>query len=119
MATRIPGFIATAVVFLDDGMSISKLCKDPELDPDAIAAYLSSVVNSHIKAARVLSIAGSQDTNDILITSGGRYFVIRFLSEQQVFFYVVTEENGRLGTIRGLLKKYEKHVEKTLELQTG
>lgn len=113
MANHIKGYIASAVVNLEDGLPVSKLCTDPEIDCDAISVYLSSIVNSHIKTTRI--IPGTRKTNDISFTTDKNYFIIRILPRQQVFFYVMTEEDGRLKFKRLLMEKYEKYVIKTLE----
>ena len=113
MATHIKGYIASAVVNLEDGLAVSKLCTVPEIDCDAISVYLSSIVNSHIKTTKI--IPGTRETNDISFTTDKNYFIIRILPSHLVFFYVMTEEDGRLKSKRSLMEKYEKYVMKTLK----
>lgn len=113
MADRMEGFVASGVVNLDDGLSVSSLCIDPETDIDAITVYLASVVNSHFKAARLIS--DTRETGDILFTTDRNNFIIRLLSSQRVFFYVMISNADRLEFKRLLMEKYEALVRKTLE----
>ncbi|MCP4689848.1 MAG: hypothetical protein GY859_17480, partial [Desulfobacterales bacterium] len=55
MASRMEGFVATGVVNLDDGLSVSSLCIDPGIDMEDVTVYLASVVHSHFKAADLIS----------------------------------------------------------------
>ncbi len=113
MATRMEGFIAAGVVNLDDGLSVSNLCIDPEIPLDDVTVYLASVVHSHFKAADLIS--DTRETSDILFTTGKNNFIIRVLSTQRIFFYVMTTDSGRLEVKRLLMEKYEPLVKKTLE----
>ncbi len=113
MSTHIEGFVASGVVNLDDGLSVSSLCVDPEVKIEDVTVYLASVVHSHFKAADLIS--DTRETNEILFSAEKNNFVIRLLSKQRVFFYVMTGDGGRLGTRKLLMEKYETLVIKTLE----
>jgi hypothetical protein len=113
MATRILGYIASAVVDLETGLSVSQICADPEIDCDAISVYLASIVNSHIRSSK--AIPGIRDISDISLTTDKNYFVIRILPEQQVFIYVMTEMKGRLESKRSIMEKYGNVIIKTLK----
>ncbi len=112
MAKRMEGFVAAGVVNLDDGLSVSSLCIDPEIAIDDVTVYLASVVHSHFKAAELIS--DTRETSDILFTTDKNNFIVRLLSTQRVFFYLMTSDAGRLEVKRLLMEKYEALVRKTL-----
>ncbi|MCP4691729.1 MAG: hypothetical protein GY859_27025 [Desulfobacterales bacterium] len=112
MSTHIEGFVASGVVNLEDGLSVSSLCIDPEVHKDDVTVYLASVVNSHFKAAELIS--DTRETNEILFTAAENHYIIRVLSKQRVFFYVMAGDAGGAETRKLLMEKYEVLVIKTL-----
>ncbi|MCI5132595.1 MAG: hypothetical protein D3904_14050, partial [Candidatus Electrothrix sp. EH2] len=54
LKTKLPGFLAAAVVHCDDGLSLAELSVRPDIEAGAAAAYLSSIVKSNRKAIKLL-----------------------------------------------------------------
>jgi predicted regulator of Ras-like GTPase activity (Roadblock/LC7/MglB family) len=105
MAQELPGILAAAVVSVDDGLSIAEVKRRPEIDTAAASAYLASIVKSNSKAIRLL--ADDQVTDDILITTGQYHFIIRHMTDQPIFIFLMTTREEWLAKARMLIKKYE------------
>ncbi len=112
MATHLKGYVASAVVDLEDGLSMSKLCVDETLDSDAISAYVANIVKSHTTATKI--IPGTRATDDISFTTDMNYFIVRIFPEHQIFFYVMTEKTGQLEFKRKIIEKYGNLVMKSV-----
>lgn len=108
MADDLPGFVASAVVLADDGLSVAKLSRDPSVDAETTSAYLGVIVKSNLKAIKLL--AGEQVTDDILITTDKHYFLIRHIETKPCFLFLMAKRNEWLGRARLLMRKYEKEV---------
>ncbi len=108
MADELPGFVASAVVLADDGLSVAKLSRDPSVDAETTSAYLGVIVKSNLKAIKLL--AGDQVTDDILITTDKHYFLIRHVETKPCFLFLMAKRNEWLGRARLLMRKYEKEV---------
>ncbi len=105
MAYELPGILAAAVVTVDDGMSIAQVSRHPEIETAAASAYLASIVKSNSKAIGLL--ANDQVTDDILITTGQYHFIIRHLTGQPIFIFLMTTREEWLAKSRMLIKKHE------------
>ena len=108
MAHELPGFVASAVVLIDDGLSVAELSTHPDVEAGTASAYLASIVKSNLKAIKLL--AGDQTTDDILITTESNYFLIRHISGKPFFLFVMTKKDEWLGRARVLMRDYEKAV---------
>ena len=104
----LPGFVASAVVMVDDGLSLVEYAKDSSFEVGEASAYLASIVKSNNKAIKLLS--GEQVTDDLLITTDKNYFLIRHSTGKQFFLFIMTTKNEWLGKARILIKKYEELV---------
>lgn len=113
MADELPGFVASAVVLADDGLSVAKLSRDPEVDAETTSAYLGVIVKSNQKAIRLL--AGEHVTDDILITTADYYFLIRHMVGKPCFIFLMAKRSEWLGRARLLMKKYETRVSAVLD----
>ena len=105
MAGEIPGVLAIAVVAVDDGLSIAESRRREDIDVAEAAAYLSAIVKSNARAIQLL--AGSEAVDDILVTTSNYHFIIRHVSEQPFFVFLMTTKEAWLAKARLLLKKYE------------
>jgi predicted regulator of Ras-like GTPase activity (Roadblock/LC7/MglB family) len=105
MAQELPGILAAAVVSVDDGLSIAEVNRRPEMETAAASAYLASIVKSNSKAIKLL--ADDQVTDDILITTGQYHFIIRHMTDQPIFIFLMTTREEWLAKARMLIKKYE------------
>ena len=84
IASELPGFSAAGIVLIEDGITVAALGKGPETDPSAIAAYLTGIVQSKIKAA---PFVGEQPSvEDILIARDDRYYFIRLAPKDLTSF---------------------------------
>ncbi len=93
MADDLPGFVASAVVLADDGLSVAKLSRDPSVDAETTSAYLGVIVKSNLKAIKLL--AGDQVTDDILITTDKHYFLIRHVQTKPCFLFLMAKRTWK------------------------
>ncbi len=105
MSDAIPGSLVAAVVSINDGLSIAEDCRREGIDSAAASAYLASIVKSNQNAISLL--AGDQLTEDILITTQDYYFIIRCLSDQPFFIFLMTEKGSWLGLARMVMEDYD------------
>lgn len=112
LAEELPGFVASAVVLIEDGLSVAELSKNADVEAGAASAYLASVVKSNQKAIKHL--AGGQITDDILITTDKNFFLIRHMEGKPFFLFVMTNKDEWLGRTRLVMKKYESLILESL-----
>ena len=108
IAADLPGFVASAAVLVEDGLPIAALTKRADIDPEAISAHMTSIVQSNLKALKLIS--RDQVTDDILITTNDYYFLIRHKSDKPYFLFIMTKRDEWLGRVRLRIKKYEKEI---------
>ena len=104
----LPGFVASAAVLVEDGLPIAALTKRADIDPEAISAHMTSIVQSNLKALKLIS--RDQVTDDILITTNDYYFLIRHKSDKPYFLFIMTKRDEWLGRVRLRIKKYEEEI---------
>ena len=105
LGEEMPGFVAAAVVLVEDGLSIAEHAASSNVVAGEAAAYLASIVKSNRKAIRLLG--GGQVADDILITTDKNYFLIRHGEGKPFFMFIMTTHNEWLGKARMLIRKYE------------
>jgi predicted regulator of Ras-like GTPase activity (Roadblock/LC7/MglB family) len=105
---ELPGFVTAAVVNCDDGLSLSELSVQPELEAGTAAAYLSSIVKSNRKAIKLL--ANNAVTDDIIVSTGQHHFIIRDLGKLPFFLFVMTDRNEWLGRTKMVMQSFEKEL---------
>ena len=113
LSCELPGLVVSAVVLIEDGLSIAELSVNPNIEAGPASAYLASIVKSNLKAIKLLG--GEQKTDDILITTDHNYFLIRHIAGKPFFLFVMTRKDEWLGRARLLMKKYEKVMMKILD----
>ncbi|MBI4772662.1 MAG: hypothetical protein HY788_00540 [Deltaproteobacteria bacterium] len=113
IADDLPGFVASAAVLVEDGLPIAGLSKRADVDPEAISAHMTSIVQSNLKALKL--VGQDQVTDDILITTNDYYFLIRHKPGKPYFLFIMTERNEWLGRVRLRVKKYETEIIRILE----
>jgi len=103
LADRLPGLYSSAVVSIQDGLTVAEVNRRLEVGVGVASAYLASIVQSNIKAVKVLG--WNEPVDDILITTGKNYFLIRHIPNQDYFHFVMTAKNAWLGQTRLLMKE--------------
>ncbi|MEN8258661.1 MAG: hypothetical protein ABFS09_12435 [Thermodesulfobacteriota bacterium] len=117
LAKDLPGFVAAAVVLVEDGLSLAEYTNNKQLEAGEASAYLASIVKSNRKAIKLLE--GGQVTDDILITTDKNYFLIRHGADKPFFIFVMTSKNEWLGKARLLIKKYETMINSIMAKKTA
>ncbi|MEW6263983.1 MAG: hypothetical protein AB1641_12985 [Thermodesulfobacteriota bacterium] len=112
MAGHLPSLVATAVVHLEDGLSITGVSTREDVDAGAASAYLATIVQSNQKAIKAL--ADGQVTDDILITTDQYYFLIRHSHTLPYFLFVMTQKDEWLGRARLIMADYNRRMEEIL-----
>ena len=108
--TTIDGFIAGALVDSESGLAMAKAGGDG-IDLDLAAAGNTEVVKAKRRVAEALKL--NDDIEDILITLGKAYHLIRPLdSNKSLFIYVVLDrKRANLAMARHEVKGFEKTLD--------
>jgi Domain of unknown function (DUF4388) len=96
--------LCTGIVRLDDGRALIENAKDPVFTA-SIASY-AAVVKSHLAAAELLGGPALGETEDLLITLGRAYLLIRMLGTNHFHaLFLARSANPAFG--RALMRSYE------------
>ncbi|MGW7438652.1 hypothetical protein [Streptomyces sp. NPDC054849] len=111
--TVIEGAIGAALVDYGSGMALGTIGGGKELDLAVAAAGNTDVVRAKVRTMEMLGI--KDEIEDILITLGGQYHLIRLLKGRgsSGFFLYLALDKGRanLAMARHQLKKIEAELE--------
>ncbi|MER5720092.1 hypothetical protein [Streptomyces sp. NPDC002132] len=111
--TMIEGALGAAVVDYTSGMALGTLGGGKELDLNVAAAGNTDVIRAKVRTMEHLGVTG--DIEDILITLGSQYHLIRLLKGRQgagLFIYLVLDrERSNLAMARHQLKRIETELE--------
>ena len=104
------GFIACALVDYKSGMCLGTAGNTNEINLEIAAAGNSEVIKAKGKVMQNLGL--KDQIEDILITLGNQYHLIRMLnSYDNLFIYLVTGKNGNLAMARHKLTSVEQQVQ--------
>ncbi|GHF98492.1 hypothetical protein ACFFSH_06780 [Streptomyces filamentosus] len=112
-AASIDGAIGAALVDYTSGMALGTIGGGKELDLNVAAAGNTDVVRAKVRAMEMLNI--NEEIEDILITLGSQYHLIRLLksrTSQGLFLYLaLSKDRANLAMARHQLKKIEADLE--------
>ncbi|AJF65530.1 hypothetical protein [Streptomyces vietnamensis] len=112
-AAQIEGAIGAALVDYTSGMALGTIGGGNELDLAVAAAGNTDVVRAKVRTMEMLGI--KDEIEDILITLGGQYHLIRLLKGRGtngLFLYLALDKNrANLAMARHQLKKIEAELE--------
>ncbi|MFD7624948.1 hypothetical protein ACFV7Q_02675 [Streptomyces sp. NPDC059851] len=111
--TVIDGALGAALVDYDSGMALGTIGGGKELDLSVAAAGNTDVVRAKVRTMDMLGL--KEEIEDILITLGSQYHLIRLLKGRgsKGFFLYLALDRGRanLAMARHQLKKIESELE--------
>ncbi|MEU3781732.1 hypothetical protein [Streptomyces sp900129855] len=111
--TAVEGALGVAVVDYTSGMALGTLGGGKDLDLNVAAAGNTDVIRAKVRTMEHLGLKG--EIEDILITLGGQYHLIRLLKGgggSGLFLYLVLDrERSNLAMARHQLKRIEADLE--------
>lgn len=109
--TEIDGFVGACLVDAESSMCLGMAGGNAELDLETAAAGNSEVVKAKRKTMQMLNL--KDRIEDILISLGGQYHLIRPLeSNDAIFLYLALHRSkANLALARVVLKKFEKTLD--------
>ncbi|MCB5181945.1 hypothetical protein [Streptomyces antimicrobicus] len=111
--TSIDGSLGAALVDYNSGMALGTLGGGKDLDLSVAAAGNTDVIRAKVRTMEMLGL--NDEIEDILITLGGQYHLIRLLKTRGntgLFLYVVLDKgNSNLAMARHQLKRIESELE--------
>jgi hypothetical protein len=112
-AVAIEGAIGAALVDYTSGMALGTIGGSKELDLNVAAAGNTDVVRAKVRAMEMLGL--NDEIEDILITLGGQYHLIRLLkgrTSNGLFLYLALDkERANLAMARHHLKRIEAELD--------
>ncbi|GHA94568.1 hypothetical protein ACIQRS_18585 [Streptomyces termitum] len=112
-AASIEGAIGAALVDYTSGMALGTIGGGKELDLNVAAAGNTDVVRAKVRAMEMLGL--NDEIEDILITLGSQYHLIRLLKTRGnngLFLYLALDKNrANLAMARHQLKKIEAELD--------
>ncbi|MDF3299196.1 hypothetical protein [Streptomyces tropicalis] len=113
MMTSTEGALGAAVVDYTSGMALGTLGGGKDLDLTIAAAGNTDVVRAKVRTMEQLGL--KSEIEDILITLGGQYHLIRLVTGRNgngLFLYLVLDKTrSNLAMARLQLKRVEEHLE--------
>ncbi|MER7176236.1 hypothetical protein [Streptomyces mesophilus] len=107
--TGIEGALGAALVDYSSGMALGTLGGNKELDLSVAAAGNTDVVRAKVRTMEMLGL--KEEIEDILITLGGQYHLIRLLKSRNnsgLFLYLALDKDrANLAMARHQLKRIE------------
>lgn len=105
----VDGFVACALVDSQSGMALGTAGNPSDLNLEVAAAGNSEVIKAK---AKVMTNLGLKDEiEDILITLGKQYHLIRLMkSHKNLFVYLVTSKTSNLALARHKLSDVENRI---------
>ncbi|MFD3328406.1 hypothetical protein [Streptomyces sp. NPDC058701] len=111
--TSIEGALGVALVDYSSGMALGTLGGGKDLDLSVAAAGNTDVIRAKVRTMEMLGL--QDDIEDLLITLGTQYHLIRLLKgrgSNGLFLYVVLDKsNSNLAMARHQLKRIEANLE--------
>ncbi|MCX4767631.1 hypothetical protein OG562_43110 [Streptomyces sp. NBC_01275] len=113
MMTTVEGALGVAVVDYTSGMALGTLGGGKDLDLNVAAAGNTDVIRAKVRTMEHLGLKG--EIEDILITLGSQYHLIRLIKGRQgsgLFIYLVLDRGrSNLAMARHQLKRIENELE--------
>lgn len=101
----VSGVIATAAVDLESGMTLAAKSNRPDFDLSVASAYNSELVKQKLKIVRALHLKSTLE--DMLLTLGDQFHLIKILPGGTTFLYLAAERSTtNLAILRIAVNKH-------------
>jgi hypothetical protein len=101
----VSGVIATAAVDLESGMTLAAKSNRSDFDLTVASAYNSELVKQKLKIMRALNLKTTLE--DILLTLGDQFHLIKFLPGGSTFLYLAADRSStNLAILRIAVNKH-------------
>ncbi|WP_042430120.1 hypothetical protein [Streptacidiphilus anmyonensis] len=112
-AMAIDGAVGVAIVDYTSGMALATLGNSPDLDLNVAAAGNTEVVRAKMRTMEMLNL-GHEGIEDILITLGGQYHLIRPMtaksSKGHFLYLALNRSRANLAMARLRLRQIEDNL---------
>ncbi|MEO0140885.1 MAG: hypothetical protein ABIM88_04980 [candidate division WOR-3 bacterium] len=113
MKEELPGFVASALVEREEGLTVAEAKRDPDYDIAITSAYSVELMRAQERSLLALG-EPETDTEMLGITPRFYFFTAPIQGTSFYLHVVLTREKGTLGLLFAYLKKYSRLLSEAL-----
>lgn len=114
LANDLPGFLTTDIVSIDGGLSIAGWSSHAPIEPSMVSAIAANIAAATRSAYQLVGRkTGSND--DIVVTTGEFYLLIRMLGDDYVHAVALSSDKGNLALARVTMGRMQSKLQAFVE----